>query len=200
MKALFSVANEVPWARVVSEQRRWLWPIALVLAVNIIVLVAVVLPLQNSVTSGALQAADSERALQEAIAELKLAEATRDGQSQAARDLDRFYGEVLPTSFTAARRITHVKLAQLAQEHGVEFQRGATTPEILRDSTLERLRVSCALAGDWDDIRKLIYAIETGPDFLVIDNLALSEGADTNAPLSLTLDLSTYYRTVMHAR
>jgi Tfp pilus assembly protein PilO len=194
------VANEVPWARVVSEQRRWLWPIALVLAVNIIVLVAVVLPLQNSVTSGALQAADSERALQEAIAELKLAEATRDGQSQAARDLDRFYGEVLPTSFTAARRITHVKLAQLAQEHGVEFQRGATTPEILRDSTLERLRVSCALAGDWDDIRKLIYAIETGPDFVVIDNLALSEGADTNAPLSLTLDLSTYYRTVMHAR
>jgi Tfp pilus assembly protein PilO len=200
MNALFSVASDVPWARVLSEHRRWLWPIVLVLAVNVIVLVAVVLPLRQSVASGASQAAESERALQEAIADLKLAEATRDGQSQASKDLDRFYGEVLPTNFTAARRITHVKLAQLAQEHGVEFQRGATTPEVLRDSTLERLRVSCSLAGDWDDIRQLIYAIETGPDFVVIDNLALSEGADTNAPLSLTLDLSTYYRTVTRAR
>ena len=47
--------------------------------------------------------------------------------------------------------------------------------------------------GDWEDIRKLIHAIETGPDFVVIDNVALAE-ARTNAPLSLSLAMSTYYR------
>ncbi len=51
-----------------------------------------------------------------------------------------------------------------------------------------------SLTGDWDDIRQLIYEIETGADFVVIDNVRLVEGAEANAPLSLTLDLSTYYR------
>ena len=90
--------------------------------------------------------------------------------------------------------MTHLKLAQLARSHDVTFQSGAATPEALRDSTLERLQVNYALTGDWDDIRQLIYEIETGPDFIVIDNVQLAEGSEANAPLSLTLDLSTYYR------
>lgn len=200
MKALFTVGTDVPLSRVIGDHRRWLMPVGVVLAVNLVVLVAVVLPLRRSVDSGTSQAAASAETLRAAIDELKSAEATRDGQAQASKDLDRFYGEVLPVSFAAARRITHVKLAQMARTHDVAYQRGATTPEMLRDSTLERLRVSCALAGDWDDIRQLIYEIETGPDFLVIDNVALSEGADANAPLSLTLDLSTYYRVAGNVR
>ena len=87
-----------------------------------------------------------------------------------------------------------MKLAQLARSHDVEFQSGAATTETLRDSTLERLHVNYSLTGDWDDIRQLIYEIETGPDFIVIDNVQLAEGSQANAPLSLTLDLSTYYR------
>ena len=41
------------------------------------------------------------------------------------------------------------------------------------------------LSGDYDDIRALIYELETSPDFFVIDNMALSEGGDANAPLTL---------------
>jgi hypothetical protein len=194
MKALFTAGTEVPLSRVMADHRRWLMPVGAVLAINLVVLAAVVLPLRRSVASGTSQAAASAETLRAAIDELKSAEATRDGQAQASQDLDRFYGELLPASFAAARRITHVKLAQMARDHDVAYQRGATTPETLRDSTLERLRVRCSLAGAWDDIRQLIYEIETGSDFLVIDNVELSEGADANAPLSLVLDLSTYYR------
>jgi hypothetical protein len=200
MRALFASATDVPLSRIAADHRRWLWPVAIVLAINVVVLVAVVLPLQRSVEAGSSEAAASAEALREAAADLSLAEATRDGQSQAAKDLDRFYGEVLPSGFAAARRITHVKLAQMAREHDVAFQRGQTSPEALRDSTLERLRVSCSLAGDWDDIRQLIYDIETGPDFLVIDNVGLSEGSEPNAPLSLELQLSTYYRVARDVR
>jgi len=194
MKALFTFGAEVPWSRVVADHRRWLIPVGVVLAINVVILIAVVLPMRQSAESGTSQAAESAAALNAAIADLKDAEATRDGQSQASKDLERFYAEVLPTSFAAARRMTQLKLAQMARAHDVAFQRGASTQEALRDSPLERLNISCSLSGDWDDIRQLIHQIETGPDFLVIDNVALSEGENPGAPLSLGLELSTYFR------
>jgi hypothetical protein len=193
MRALFSYGADVPFGRVIAENRRWLLPVGLLLAINVGVLIAGVLPLRQSVQNSAARAEASAQSLREAMADLKDAEATRDGQAQASADLDRFYADVLPGNMTSARRITHIKLAQLARSHGVDFESGAASPETLRDSTLERLHVNYALSGDWEDIRQLIYEIETGPDFIVIDNVELSEGQD-KTQLSLTLDLSTYYR------
>lgn len=194
MRALFTFGAEVPAARVIADHRRWLVPVGVLLAINVIVLVAVVLPLRQAVQSGSTRADASAQSLREAVADLKEAEATRDGQTQAAADLDRFYAEVLPSNLAAARRLTGLKMAQLARAHDVDFQGGAAITETLRDSTLERLHVNYSLTGEWDDIRQLIYEIETGPDFIVIDNVQLGEGSQANAPLSLTLDMSTYYR------
>lgn len=194
MKALFAFGADVPISRVLADYRRWLVPVAIVLAINLVVLAFVVLPLRQSVQSSASRAEASAESLREAMADLKNAEATRDGQSQASTDLDRFYAEVLPGDLTMARRITHVKLAQILRAHDVTFKSGAATPESLRGSTLERLAVNYQLTGDWEDIRQFIYELETGPDFIVIDNVQLAEGSEANAPLALTLDLSTYYR------
>lgn len=193
MRALFTFGADVPAARVIADHRRWLIPVGIVLAINVIVLVAVVLPLRRAVQSGSDRAEVSAQALRAARADLREAEATRDGQAQAAGDLDRFYARVLPSDFANARRITHVKLSQLARSHDVSFQSGAASTETLRESTLERLHVNLSLAGDWDDIRQLIYEIETGPDFVVIDNVQIGEVSQVNT-LSLALDLSTYYR------
>jgi Tfp pilus assembly protein PilO len=96
--------------------------------------------------------------------------------------------------------MTGLKMAQLARSHDVSLLRGAATPELLRNSPLERLNVSYSLEGDWDDIRQFIYEIETGPDFIVIDNVGLAEGEGGNAPLSLTLEISTYYRVTGNVR
>ncbi|MEO7133745.1 MAG: GspMb/PilO family protein [Vicinamibacterales bacterium] len=196
MRALFTFGADVPAWRVLAEHRRWLMPLGLVLAINLVVLTLVVLPLRQSVQSGASRAQASGRSLREAMADLQDAEGTRDGQAQASADLDRFYASVLPVDMSTARRMTHLKLSQLARSHDVIFQGGAASTEALRDSTLERLSVNYSLTGDWDDIRQMIYEIETGPDFVVIDNVRLVEGSETNAPLSLTLDLSTYYRVI----
>ena len=165
------------------------------MAINVIVLLAVVLPLRQSVQSGSSRADASAQSLREAMADFKDAEATRDGQTQASADLIRFYADVLPADISTARRITNLKFQQLARSHDVIFQSGAAVTEELRESTLERLHVNYSLSGDWDDIRQLIYDLETGPEFIVIDNVQLVEGSQANAPLSLTLDLSTYYRT-----
>lgn len=195
MKALFMFGADVPLSRVIADHRRALVPLGVVLAINLVVLAVVVLPLRQSVQSSASRAEASAQSLRQAMSELKDAEATRDGQSQAAKDLERFYASVLPGDLSSARRVTHVKLSQLARSHDVHFESGTATTEALKGSTLERLRVQYSLSGDWDDIRKLIYAIETGPDFVVIDNVELAEGGG-NAPLSLTLEMSTYYKAV----
>src|SRR5688572_29913168 len=194
MKALFAYGTDVPRSRIIADHRRWVVLVADVLAVNVVGWFAVVMPTRRAAASRTTQAEQSAAARNAAIADLKDAEATRDGEAQASKDLDRFYGEVLPQDFAEARRITQLRLAQMARAHDVMFQRGATTPEVLRNSPLERLKVTCMLDGDWDDIRQLIYEIETGPDFIVIDHVALAEGESATAPLSLSLDISTYYR------
>ncbi len=194
MRALFAVSTDVPFSRVLREHRRWLLPLAVVVVVNLAVLGLVVVPLSRSVDSSGRRAEQAAQALKDASADFAEAEATRDGQATATQDLDRFYRQVLPVDVAAARRVTHLKLSQLARAHDVTFERSAAVPELVRDSSLERLKVSYALSGDYDDVRRFIYDIETGDDFVVIDNVMLSEGNDANAPLLLTLELSTYYR------
>jgi Tfp pilus assembly protein PilO len=200
MKALFAVASTVPLARVLRDHRRWVFPLTLVLAINAGVLIFVVLPLTQAVRLSESRAQTASQAMAAAAADLKAAEAQRDGQVQASSDLDRFYRQVLPVDVSAARRITNLKLAQLARKHNVQFQRSSANPEESRGSDLERLKVSYEFSGDYDDVRQLIYDIETAPDFIVIDNMALGEGQDAQAPLSLMLELSTYYRMAPHAR
>jgi hypothetical protein len=200
MKALFTVGATVPFSRVVAEHRKFLIPLAVVIAINLGVLGFVVIPLRSSVESIGKRADTAALALKQAKGEFADAEGTRDGQAQGTKDLDRFYRQVLPATAAEARRITHLRLRQKAHEHNVRFQSSALEAQAVRDSELERFRVTYELSGDYDDVRQLIYDIETGGEFLVIDNIRLSEGADNNAPLSLNLDLSTYYRTGRHDR
>ncbi|MGE3277189.1 MAG: type 4a pilus biogenesis protein PilO [Vicinamibacterales bacterium] len=195
MRALFGTGGSVPLSRVAAEHRRWLWPLGLLLAVNLALLGLVVLPLTRAVAASEQRAAAAEAALVRAADDFRDAEATRDSKAQATTDLERFYEDVLPTDVASARRITHLRLQQLARQHGVDYQRMGATPEAVRDSSLSRLRVSMVLTGDYDDIRAFIYDLETAPEFVVIDNMMLAEGQDAQAPLSLTLELSTYYRT-----
>ena len=49
------------------------------------------------------------------------------------------------------------------------------------------------LQGDYESIRRFIYEVETSPDFLIIDGVTLDKGEPAR-PLTLKLELSTYYR------
>jgi Tfp pilus assembly protein PilO len=194
MKALYSVGTNVPFARVMHEHRAALLPVAILLAINIVVLLAVVLPLSRTVATNERRVNNAMRARQLAEAELKQAEAMRDGKAKATTDLDTFYKQVLPSSLGVASRITELKIQQLAKKHGVTYQRTTATPEDVRDSALERMSLTMRLTGEYEDVRAFLYDLETSPEFVVIDKVDLAEGLDSNAPLSLSLEVSTYYR------
>lgn len=195
MKGLFSAGSSVPFSRVMHDYRAWVIPVGLALAASIAVLILVVLPMSASADSAEQRARTANEARVAAARELADAQATRDAQAQSAKDLDQFYADVLPPDVRSAARLMTLKLSQLARDHNVTFERNQLSPETVNKSSLERLRVSYALTGQYDDIRQLIYDIETSADFIVIDNVFLAEGQNPDAPLALTLDLSTFYRT-----
>ena len=194
MKTLFGIGRPAPASRVLHEFRVWVAVAAVLLILGLGGLLFGVLPLASSADAGSRRAQAAAAQLATATRDLAQATALRDAASQAQQDLVTFQTSVLPTDVAAARRLTHLKLSQMARDHDVRFQRSASATEEVRESTLERLRVSYVLVGEYQDIRALIHAIETAPDFLVLDNVYLAEGADPQAPLTLTLELSTFFR------
>jgi hypothetical protein len=188
------VTAPIPWSRVMRERRRALWPLAVALAVNLIVLAAVVLPLSRRVNANEQRAQQAARSETAAQAEYRAAENMREGKAQATQDLATFYESVLPPNVAAARRILQSKVLTLAEEHGVEYKSGSANTQEARDTGLERLVFSLTLSGQYDDIRAMIYDLETAPEFIVIDNIVLSEARAGEEGLTWALELSTYYR------
>jgi len=54
-------------------------------------------------------------------------------------------------------------------------------------STLTRLQIQMVLEGTYADMRAFIYQLETSPEFVVIDNVQLAEGAEGGAGMSTLL-------------
>jgi len=116
------------------------------------------------------------------------------GKAAADEELKNFYGAVLPPDQSAARRITYLNIFQLAKKSNVNYERAAVDVSQDRDSTLGKLTTTVTLSGQYREIRHFIYNLETAPEFLVIENVALSQGSDTSSALNVTLKVATYYQ------
>jgi hypothetical protein len=55
--------------------------------------------------------------------------------------------------------------------------------------------MTMVLAGSYQDVRQFIHQLETAPEFVVIEDVALVQGEERTAPLVLTLQMATYYWT-----
>ena len=120
----------------------------------------------------------------------RLADADRD---RTETELREFHEEILPRNLAGARSLTLSRLAALADDHGLLMERRASVPDRGEDSLLARLQVSMLLRGDYRDIRRFIHALETAPEFLIIEEIVLSQGDEAEAGEVLGLGLSTYY-------
>lgn len=186
--------------RILAEKRRYVLPIGVVFAANIVVFAAAVLPLQRKVDTAAVRATRAANLRAEAQAHYRAAQAVVSGKQRADEELHRFYTQVLPTDWTAARRITYLRLVQLAAQDGLKPARAGAEPEKKHDSALSRLQMTMQLQGDYRQIRTFIYDLEKAPEFVVIENVALAQAQEAGGPLMLTLDVSTYYWTGTDAR
>lgn len=179
--------------RVGAEHRRVVVPLAIALAVNLLVYSLVVRPLSQRVANVEERDQAAEQALLAARGEHAQASGALTGKDRASAELATFYQDVLPRNLSGARRLTYLRLAQLARESNLTIQRVSREPVEERGSTLTRLKIDMVLSGSYGNMRTFIYQLETAPEFVVIDNVELAEGGDGGA-LVVTLDLSTYYR------
>jgi len=177
--------------RAAAEHRRLIISLGVAVLINVGLYAFVVAPLANRVANVAERDRTSEQELARARAEHEQASGVLTGSTE----LTTFYSEVLPRDLTGARRLTYLRLAQLARESDLEYRRATYAPVVESGSTLTRLQIQMVLEGTYADMRAFIYQLETSPEFVVIDNVQLAEGAEGGS-LVVTLDLSTYYRNV----
>jgi len=115
----------------------------------------------------------------------------------ATNDLDRFYDEILPENLSVARNIIYVGLAELAAKNGLVMERRNSQSVPGEFNGLVRLQANMLLAGQWRNVRNFIAAVENGPEFLVIADMVLSQREDMRMPLTLRIEVATYYRAVV---
>jgi len=184
------------WRRVFTERRSVIVPLATVLAINLVVLAAVVLPLQASVGGDESRAEDVKLDLAVARRAERLANDTQASKVRADEDLKKFYDDVLPSGLSEARDLLFLHMRTLSQKTGVAFSNSTFEPEALDDSSLVRLKVETVLTGPYPNIRRFIYELETADEFFIIESLKLGQSnlsSTTGGALQIVLQVSTYY-------
>jgi Tfp pilus assembly protein PilO len=186
----------VDLGRVYREKRRLILPLAVLAVANVAALLLVVYPLSVRVAATEQRAQDSGSRLARATQEYRAAQATLEGRERTDKQLERFYAEVLPKDQTAARRITYLKLAQLARDADLLYDRRSfTIDKDDKESELTRMDIEVPLQGEYADMRRFIHTLETAPEFLVIRDVQLAKSNKENSSaLTLTLNLTTFYR------
>ncbi len=186
--------------RIAKDHRRVLVPLAVLALVNVALYALAVYPLSLKVASSERRAENTAVQLSAAQNEADAVHATLARTEQADHDLARFYTDVLPADLSGARRLTYARLASLADARNLSITRRTYTVDQTYKGRLHRLEIAMTLNGDYADIREFLYAVETAPEFVVIEDVGLVEGAKTEAGLTVSLRLATYFRGENHGR
>jgi hypothetical protein len=180
--------------RIITEKRAVALPLALVLIANGLVYALVEYPLVQRSAGAASRATVATLARQAAERDFASAQALVTGKARAQDELATFFNKVLPADFIAASRPTYAHLPALAKNANVHYE--ASTFDIdpnTKNERVGRLHTRWVLQGDYENLRRFIFDLETSPDFVIIDSVTLAQ-AELGKPTTLDLELSTYYR------
>ena len=179
--------------RIALEKRGLLLPLAIALLLNIAVYALVVYPLGVKAASVADRAAAASQARRLAESDMASAEALVTGKAKADQELATFYQKVMQASLDEARRMTYARLPALAKKADMR------SPSATRISTCSsrKRRSSDACARGWcskaaTKASGSFLRAETTPEFIIVDDVSLGQ-PEPNKPVTLTLEVSTYY-------
>ena len=179
--------------RAAREQRAWLVVIGALLLLNVVVYLAVIRPLSGRVSNVTERTQKAETELAQAKLAQSRAAAALTGKSEAARELDVFYRQVLPTSMPAARHLFWPRLATMARQSGLQWSSDNAELVGERGSQLTQVTVESELTGRYAAVRTFLHRLERATEFIIIDRVSLEESAAEDI-LSLKVQMSTLYR------
>lgn len=188
------------WKRILADKRAILAPLAIGFIANVLAYVLVVRPLGVRSAGAADRAAAAAIALRAAEKDLAVAKDLVSGKAAADQELSAFYEQVLPADLVTARRMTYASLPALARKADVRYETRTTAlEERKRDERLRRMSIRMVLQGDYKDLCQFIYEVESAQEFIIIDDVSLAESV-ADEPLTMTINLSTYFRQGADAR
>jgi len=180
--------------RALTEKRALILPIAIALLINVALYAIVVYPLSKKVAGGEQAADAATGALNAARRDHAAARGTVAAKEQADQELHKFYGDVLPPDMSVARQITFLRIQQLAERCTLRLERQTSDPKPQRDSQLVKFTYRASLSGEYRNIRRFIHELETASEFLVLENVELSQSEVANRGLNVNVEIATYYR------
>jgi hypothetical protein len=184
------------WKRILAEKRPLIVPLLVGVLINVGVYAFVVHPLGVKSATAADHAAATAAARRSAERDYAAARGVVTGKTRADQELSTFYDKVLPAGVSSARRLTYSTLPELARKANVKFAERRTEvdeTQAKKKTGLGRLAIGVVLQGEYERLRQFIYQLESAPEFVIIDDVTLAQN-DPTKPLTLTLQLSTYYR------
>ena len=182
--------------RVYADRRKVMLPLLVFLIVNLAV-VGVVFYLESDVDA-------AEAARQQAILDLGTAKkaetdakAQRISKERADVELRTFYSDVLPKNLASAVSVTNFWLGRIAAESRLAFRVGNYDHEQVRGSQLTKVTGEIKLTGEYADVRRFLYDVETAEEFVIIEKVELSQPntVQGSSQLELSLSIATYYLT-----
>jgi len=181
--------------RIIAEKRGLLVPLAIALVVNVAVYGLVVYPLGVKSATTVERAAAAAEARQSAERDMASADALVTGKAKADQELATFYKKVLPSSSDEARRMTYTRLPALAKKAGMRFTERHTEldQQLEKDSQFGRVQTEMTLEGGYEQVRQFLYELETTQEFIIVDDVTLGQ-AEADKPVTLKIEVSTYYR------
>ena len=190
-----------PFRRVLAEKRIGFAAAGIVLLADLLLYVLAVQPARAGVGQAGARAAQAARDAEARSAGVEDARARQAGAQRAGEQLTRFRADVLPRDLAQARDLTYPHLAALAARFGLDLQRRTSELDDDEDARFRRLEATLRLAGRYGDIRRFIEAVETGPEFLIIDAIALSRReTERGGGLAVTLGVSTWFPAAEESR
>jgi uncharacterized protein YecT (DUF1311 family) len=182
--------------RILSEKRRLLVPLVIAGIASALLYVVVVFPLGRQVAAAEQQAETQRDLVVRARQDHQAAKAMVQGKQLADASLQKFYQEVLPANASVARKLTYLKLSQLARSANVRLESGTNAYTHEKGSHLSKVTTTYTCSGEYRDVRKFIYSLETAPEFMVLENVGLSNvDQQARTGLAVRLDVATYFRT-----
>jgi Tfp pilus assembly protein PilO len=172
-----------------------LWTIVAVLggllALNLAFYLLFNLPRLTALQNLAQAGAEASRGLKTAARRIADMKELVGGYDDATRRLDEFYTSLLSTQ--AERMITIQKeIRAIATEFRIDPESIDYTSE--DKGGLTRFQIAIPMVGGYPNLRQFINRVENSPHLLIVDAVELTGSREGGAMLSLTIRMSTYFR------
>jgi hypothetical protein len=180
--------------RVIQDKRALVLFLIVGLVANVLAYTMLVRPRGARAAGVVDRATAAARARNAAEREQAQARDLVSGGSRAAEELEAFYAKVLPASRDDARRMMDETLPAMAEKTRVRWlKRTSEVADASDDVRLGQLTINMVLQGEYGDLRNFLYSVESAAQFIVVDDVMLSEG-QPDEPLTLAVRMSTFFR------